>query len=213
MPSSSSIVISCAGVGSRLGLATTKALIKIEGISLIGWQLRLFEHIEDIRVVVGFQALDVIEEVLRYRPDAIFVYNHNYFETMTGTSFYLGAKDANEYVLAYDGDLLVHPDDMKQCLSREDEYIAYSDKMSDDAVFVRTNEAGEVLSFSRKDGDYEWTGPARVAKSKIMYTSGSVYSQLEPLLPMPGLKIRACDIDTYDDYQRAIDFVSSWRIG
>ena len=102
-----SVVISCAGIGSRLGLNSTKALINIFGKSLIGWQLELFKDVQDVRIVVGFQASLVIEEVLKYRKDVIFVYNHNYFETKTGASFYLGAQSANEFVMEYDGDLLV----------------------------------------------------------------------------------------------------------
>jgi choline kinase len=211
MSSIKSVVISCAGVGSRLGLAKTKALITIEKRSLISWQLELFKEIEDIRIVVGFQANDVVKEVLKYRKDVVFVYNHNYFDTKTGASFYLGARHANEYVLEYDGDLLVHPDDMKLCLEVDGEFIAYSEKMSDDAVYVKINEIGDVLSFSRDGGDYEWTGPACIKRDKIKYSSGNVFNQIEPYLPMKGIKIRAADIDTYYDYQRAVEFVKKWR--
>ena len=109
-----------------------------------------------------------------------------------------------------DGDLLVHPDDMKMLLQQEGEWIAYADKMSDDAVFVKTNQAGEVLSFSRENGDYEWTGPCCIKKDKLTYSSEHVYNQLEPYLPIRGIKIRACDIDTYEDYQRVLDFIKNW---
>ncbi len=210
MSTAKSVVLSCAGIGSRLGLATTKALININGRSLISWQLELLRDVEDIRVVVGFQANDVINEVLKYRRDIIFVYNHNYFETKTGTSFYLGARHANEYVLEVDGDLLIHPHDMEKLLKTEGEFIAYADIMSDDAVFVKIGEGGVVNSFSREIGDYEWTGPACIQKKKLHYTSGNVFNQLEPWLPMKGIKIRACDIDTYDDYERALKFIESW---
>ncbi len=210
MSSAKSVIISCAGIGSRLGLATTKALINIDGKSLIRWQLELFKDIEDVRIVVGFQANDVVEEVRKYRDDVIFVFNHNYFETKTGASYYLGAKDGNEFAIEFDGDLLVHPDDMKQLLEIDGEWIAYADKMSDDAVFVKTNEIGDVLSFSRENGDFEWTGPCCIKKDKLKYSSGHVFNQLEPYLPMKGIKIRACDIDTYDDYQRALEFIKEW---
>ncbi len=210
MSSTKSVIISCAGVGSRLGLAKTKALINIEGRPLIAWQLDLFKEIEDLRIVIGYQAKDVIKEVLKYRKDVIFCYNHNYFETKTGASFYLGARHANEYVIEYDGDLLVHPEDMKKLLSIDGEYIAYSDKSSDEAVYVRTNENGDVLSFSRESGDFEWTGPACIQRDKIKYSSGNVYNQLEPYLPLKGIKIRACDIDTYEDYQRAVNTIKRW---
>ncbi len=205
-----SVIISCAGLGSRLGLATTKALININGTSLIGWQMELFKEVEDVRVVVGFQAHDVIEEVKKFRKDVIFVYNHNYFDTKTGASYYLGAKDGYEYAMEMDGDLLVHPDDMKTLLKTDGEWIAYADKMSDDAVMTRVNQVGDVLSFSREQGDYEWTGPCCIKKDKLRYSSGHVFNQLEPYLPMKGIKVRACDIDTYEDYQRALEFVKGW---
>lgn len=211
MSNSKSVVLSCAGIGSRLGLATTKALININGRSLISWQLEMLKDVEDIRIVVGFQANEVINEVLKYRKDVIFVYNHSYFEIKTGTSFYLGARHANEYVIELDGDLLVHPHDMKKMLDLDGEFIAYADVMSDDAVFLRLNEEGAVISFSRERGDFEWTGPACIKKSKLKYTSGHVFNQLEPWLPIKGIKIRACDIDTYDDYERALKFIQSWE--
>lgn len=210
MPPTKSVVISCAGIGSRLGLGQTKALIKINGKTLIRWQLELLTGIDDIRIVVGYEAQKVINEVIKYRDDVIFVYNHNYFETKTGTSFYLGAKDANEYVIEWDGDLLVHPEDAKKLLEINTPFIAYSDKMSDEAVYVKIDNHGSVLSFSRESGDFEWTGPACMEKSHIRYTSLNVYNQLEDYLPMRGIKIRACDIDTYDDYLRAVDFINRW---
>lgn len=212
MQTAKSVIITCAGIGYRLGLGTTKALINIKGKALIHWQLELFKDIEDVRIVVGFEAGAVIEEVRKYRPDAVFVFNHDYFETKTGTSFYLGAKDARSYVIEYDGDLLVHPHDVKKLLSLEGEWIAYADKMSDDTVYLDLDENNQVVSFSKNMGDYEWTGPCCVRRENVRYTSGNVFNVLEPLLPMRGVKVRACDIDTYGDYQRAIKFVESWNL-
>ncbi len=123
----------------------------------------------------------------RFRPDAVFCYNHDYFSTKTGASFYLGARHGSEYSLELDG-----------------EWIAY------DAMFVRVDGEGNVLSFSTESGDYEWTGPACIRRDKLRYSSGHVFNMLEPYLPMRGIKIRACDIDTYDDYTRASEFVRTW---
>lgn len=211
MQTTKSIIISCAGIGSRLGLGTTKALIKLGGKSIIQWQLELFKDVEDIRVVVGFQAAEVIAEVRKYRPDAVFVYNHNYFDTKTGTSYYLGARHGAEYAIEIDGDLLIHPDDAKMLLEIDGEWIAYADKSSEDAVFVRVNADGDVIGFSREDGDYEWTGPCCLKKENVLYSSENVFNQLEPHLPLRGVKIRARDIDTYNDYTNAVEFIKNWR--
>lgn len=210
MSTSKSVILSCAGVGSRLGLGKTKALMDICGRSLIAWQLENFTDVEDLRIVVGFQASDVIEEVKKYRKDAIFVYNRDYFHTKTGYSYYLGAKDANELCIEWDGDLLVHPDDAKRLLAEPGEFIAYSDKSSDDAVMLSTNAAGEVVGFSRNRGDYEWTGPCCLRKDRVLGDKGHVYNILEQHLPLKGIRITAQDIDTYEDYMRAKEFIKKY---
>lgn len=210
MPSVKSVVISCAGVGARLGLATTKALINIGGKSIIRRQLEALESVDDIRVVIGYQASDVIAEVRRYRADAVFCYNHEYFDTKTGTSLFLGARHGNEYTIAIDGDLLIHPDDMKYLLSQEGEWIGYSDISSEDAVCLNVNESGQVTSFLRTAGDFEWTGPACIRRDHLVMEADHVFNQIEPYLPLRGIKVRACDIDTYDDYVRAMEFVRDW---
>lgn len=205
-----SVVISCAGIGSRLGLGLTKALVEINGASLISWQLKLFKDVEDLRIVIGFQGNEIIEEVLKYRIDVIFCYNHRYFETKTGASYYLGARHANHETIEWDGDLLVHPDDVRMLLQTPGEFICYGDITSEDSVCVHINEQGEVLSFSREGGDYEWTGPACMDKKHLTYCSQNVYNMFEPLCPMRGIKVRAYDIDTYNDYIRVAEIAKDW---
>lgn len=206
-----SVVISCAGIGSRLGLGLTKALVQINGSSLISWQLKLFKDVNDVRIVIGFQGGEIIQEVRKYRDDVIFCYNHRYFETKTGASYYLGARHANHETLEWDGDLLVHPDDVKNILATSGEFICYAEKTSDDAVFVQTNENGEVLCFSREQGDYEWTGPACMNKQHLIYSTQNVFNMFEPYCPMKGIKVRAYDIDTYNDYIRVSEITKDWN--
>lgn len=207
-----SVVISCAGIGSRLGLGLTKALVQINGGSLISWQLKLFEEVEDLRIVIGFQAGEIIDEVRRLRDDVIFCYNHRYFETKTGASYYLGARHANPETLEWDGDLLVHPDDVKMLLQTPGEFICYGDITSEDTVCVRVDEDGAVLSFSREGGDYEWTGPACMHRKHLTYCSQNVFNMFEPFCPMRGIKVRAYDIDTYNDFIRVSEITKDWKI-
>ena len=207
-----SVVISCAGIGSRLGLGLTKALVQINGSSLISWQLKLFKDVEDVRIVIGFQGGEIIQEVKKYRDDVIFCYNHRYFETKTGASYYLGARHANNETLEWDGDLLVHPDDVKMLLKTPGEFVCYAEKSSDDAVFVQTDDAGNVLRFSREEGDYEWTGPASMNKCHLTYCTQNVYNMFGPLCPIKGIRVRAYDIDTYNDYIRVAELTKNWII-
>jgi hypothetical protein len=204
-----SVVLTCAGIGSRLGLDKTKALIELNGKSLISYQLESLKSIEDIRIVIGYQADSIIKEVLSIRKDIIFVYNHDYFYTKTGTSYYLGARHGNSYAISWDGDLLIHPNDVKKCLV-EKEYIGCSDVVSDEPVYVQIDEKNCVLGFSREYGDFEWVGPACLKKDKIKYVSTNVFNIFEQYLPIEILKIDARDIDTYDDYLRAQKFVRNW---
>ena len=48
-------------------------------------------------------------------------------------------------------------------------------------------------------------------KENVIYSSENVFYQLESHLPMRGIKIRARDIDTYNDYINAIEFIKTWR--
>ena len=53
---SRTVIISCAGMGNRLGLGTTKALVEIDGKPLIVRHLEMLRDQSDIRIVVGYQA-------------------------------------------------------------------------------------------------------------------------------------------------------------
>ena len=97
-------------------------------------------------------------------------------------------------------------------LNTPGEFICYADKTSEDAVFVRTDEEGNVLEFSRENGDYEWTGPACIKKKNLRYNSNNVYNMFESLLPMRGIKVRAYDIDTYNDYIRVSEITKEWTL-
>lgn len=210
MPLAQSVVLSCAGIGSRLGLAQTKALVRIMGKSMIAWQMEIFAAVKDLRIVVGFQAMEVVREVQKYRNDVIFVFNHNYFSTKTGRSYFLGGRHANDLVVEWDGDLLVHPDDAARLLAMNSEYVAYAEPSSEEPVFVDLDADGNVVRFSREHGRYEWSGPCCLRKSRLEERGCDVFHILEPHLPLPGIKIRAQDIDTYDDYKRAEEFIRSW---
>ncbi|MCZ1264082.1 NTP transferase domain-containing protein [Paenibacillus marchantiae] len=215
MSISKTVVINCAGVGSRLGLGITKALIELEGKPLISWQLEMLKNIEDVRVVVGFQADQVIEHVLTVRKDVTFVFNHDYLTTGTGASLSLGAKHAKGLVISLDGDLLVHPEDFQLFLESRNECIGYCDINTEDPVLVNIiqDKSEEfITSFSRTKGNYEWSGLVQIDAAKLESGKGHVYQIIEKFNPMKAVSIRCQEIDTPQDYDAALKWVRTYLI-
>ncbi|NEZ45108.1 NTP transferase domain-containing protein [Paenibacillus alvei] len=210
MSFSKTVVINCAGVGSRLGLGITKALIKIADKPLIAWQLEMLEEVEDVRVVVGYQAEQVIEQVLEIRKNVTFIFNHDYLTTGTAASLSLGSRYAQGMVISLDGDLLVHPDDFRSFLNSNEEGIGYCQPTTEDPVLVTLKQNGSkasVTSFSRDIGEYEWSGLVQVDATKLHSGTRHVYEVLEEFLPLNAVPIRCQEIDTPADYDTAITWV------
>lgn len=206
MTVSKTVIISCAGMGKRLGLGTSKCLVDVAGESLIMRNLKMLDDVDDVRVVVGFQAEKVIEAVNAYRTDVTFVFNHDFAHTNTGDSVRLAAEHANEYVLTIDGDLLLHPEDMRKILEADGEFVGVTAPGTDNPVLADVDGA-DVIGFSREHGQYEWTGVTQVKADKILDGSGHTYQLIEPYLPMPYIYLRTKEIDTPDDYDRAVRWV------
>lgn len=205
-----SIIISCAGMGTRLGLGCTKALVEVEGKTLIERQLEILKDYDDIRVVVGYQAEKVIEVVNSIRKDVMFVFNHDYRNTGTGASFSLGAKYGREYVLALDGDLLVHPDDLIAAIEYDGSCVGGTTPSTDEPWLMPTemiDGVRNVTGFTKEHGDYEWTGLAKIRSDMLVPGKRHVFHLVEPLLPLPMIFLRTKEIDTIDDYERAVEWV------
>ncbi len=202
MPISRTVVISCAGMGKRLGMDTTKALVQVDGVPLIIRHLRMLDDVDDVRVVVGYQAERVIECVRGYREDVTFVFNHDYMHNGTGASVMLASRHAGDYILTLDGDLLINPSDMRLILAQEGEFIGVTAPGSDGPVLTDVAD-GCVTQFSREHGSFEWTGVMQVATARLTGGTGHVYQLIEQYLPMPYLYIRTKEIDTANDFENA----------
>lgn len=205
-----SLVLSCAGVGSRMGLGVTKTLLKLNDRLIIDSHLENFKDVEDFRIVVGFQAMRVVEHVIQHRLDVIFVFNHDYFNTKTGRSYYLGALHGREHAIEWDGDLLMHPQCIPEMLVAS-EFAAGSVVASDEPIYM-TVEAGLVKDFNLAAGPstYEWTGPCCLRKDKLSLNAQNVFDSLAENLPLPFKLVEAYDIDTYEDYVRVSSIVKEW---
>lgn len=207
MKDNKTIIISCAGMGTRLGAGVPKAIVDVDGKPIIIRQLELLDDFDDVRVVVGFQADKVIEIVQKYRKDVMFCFNNDFRTTGTAASFSKGLINAKEYAVALDGDLLVHPDDLKSFLGRDEELIGGCTPGTDNPVLMTLDEQNRVVEFSREHGSLEWTGLAQIKTEKLVPGTGHVYQMLEPLIPIKVMKIRTKEIDTMHDYDNAVQWI------
>lgn len=202
------IVISCAGMGTRLGIGCTKALIDINGKPLIIRQLEMLNDYEDICIVVGYQAEQVIQVVSEYRKDIRFAFNHEYRTTGTGASLSKAITGARDFIISLDGDLLVHPYDLKDFIETPGECLGGCIPTTDDPVLMKIqfdeNKNSKVVEFSRNQGDLEWTGLAKIRTARLIPGDKHVYQMLENLLPLQVKQIRSKEIDTTHDYEKAI---------
>jgi|GEM_PF-112412 len=195
-------IISCAGMGTRLGRGMPKALVEVGGKTLIERNLDLLKNENDIRVVVGFKAEDVIDYVNKINREILFVFNHDYMNNGTGASVTLAKRFANQMILTIDGDLLIHPQDMGKILERTEEFIGVCEPTTDDPVLTEI-EGKNVTEFSRKSGKYEWTGVSLTARERLHDGDNHVCDILSEILPVPYLLIRTKEIDTPHDFEIA----------
>lgn len=218
MSLSPTVVISCAGMATRLGMGMTKALIDICGKPLLHWQLAALRKVEDVRIVVGHQAEQVIECALAVRRDLTFVFNHSYATTGTAKSLCIAATAAKGDIVSLDGDLLVDPRDLRRFLQSDTALIGCLPISSSQPVLVERCVASDgqgplVTAFSRERGTAEWSGLARVSAATLRQANEEgraelhVYQILEPLLPLPAVDVRATEVDTIEDYERALTWM------
>lgn len=196
------IIICCAGMGTRLGIGTTKALVDINGSPLIKQQLKILGSYDDVRVVVGYHAENVINTVNQNRKDVMFCFNYEYKSTGVAASLGKGLLGAREYVICMDGDFLITQDDFEKIANCDGECLAISDIDTDEPVRVEVEE-DKVCSFSQ-NGTYGWSGLAKIKRDNFKLSTNHTYEMIEHLLPLKAIKVNSCEIDTQDDYEKAL---------
>lgn len=205
------VVICCAGMGTRLGIGSTKALIDVCGKPLIIHQLEQLEKFEDIRIAVGYQAKSVIDIVNKYRTDIMYVFNYEYSINGPAASLSKALIGARKYILSIDGDVLFNAEDFKRFLESDLECVAISKNHSYEAVKVKT-EGEFITEFNNYEGEFEWPGIAKVRSDKLSYGSRNIYEMLTPLLPLSTKYIDCKEINTAEDYESAIKWVENGGI-
>lgn len=199
------VVICCAGMGTRLGIGLPKALVKVDGEPLIIHQLKMLKDFDDIRVVVGFQAEKIIEIVKSFRKDIAFVFNYDFEKTGPAESLCRALVGTRRKILSIGGDILINPQDLKKIIM-QDEVIAYTDINSSEPVLINV-ENDKIVGIG-KNGNYEWQGIVKIDYDRIKNYKSSkyIYEMIKPNLPINGLYVKSREIDNQDDYDNAIEF-------
>ena len=199
------IIICCAGMGTRLGIGTTKALVNVFGKPLIMHQLELMQDVDDVRIVVGYQAERVIECVNNIRRDVMYAFNYDFQTTGEAESLSKALIGLKKYCVIIDGDLLINKEDFLELINYHGECIGVCSVNSDEPIYVKMND-DIAVEMNESAGDLEYCCIAKVLSSKLKPWKGSVYSLLNEVLPIKALNIRTRDIDTPEDYERMIEW-------
>ena len=145
---------------------------------------------------------------LRYRKDIMYAFNYQYETTGVADSMRKALIGAREYVIILDGDTLSHPEDFADFLKYDCECIATTDMTSAEPVKAVINN-GKVVKLSKSEGTLQWPGMAKVLLERLTSHSPHVYDVLNEIMPLQCLNLRTREIDTPEDYERAIEWFES----
>lgn len=213
MLSDCTVVIAAAGIGSRLGMNMPKALVEIQGKTVLERLLTTcLADMPDVRLVVGFREDEVTAHALSIRKDLIIVRNPNFRETSVRHSFWLAARHVRRDLIIVDGDMLIDPGSFRAFRARATEpdahaLIGVSPAASEDAVYAQLDPRGQLQAFSRQTHcPHEWCGVAKLPARVFDSSHGYVFEAIEPILPAPAFVLRAAEIDTRRDLDAAKAF-------
>jgi len=197
-----------------------KALVELEGRTIIARLLEATASVPNCRVVVGFREDEVTDEVFRARPDAVVVRNPAFLTTSTLTSFRNGAEGLSSKTIFMDGDLLIRKREFERfsaLAAASESLFGYCDAVSGDPVYAHISPRNQILEFSRtKPSPYEWASvfcgkPGSLFGSAEIsdHRSGTVFERISANLPLPGALICVAEVDTPADLEHARSWVAS----
>jgi NDP-sugar pyrophosphorylase family protein len=205
-------VICAAGLGSRLGLGTTKCLIDINHKKIIDYQLELLRGIPDVRIVVGFQSEKVIAYVRKnggyLRKNITFIYNYHYKTTSSSYSAYLGTRDFESPFLLLAGDLVIYQESffsfLEQCKPGQS-LAGITKAKSQNPIYVDLDKDRRIIGFQEfKNTGFEWPCVLFSSGIKIDKYKEYILENLFTKLPIKSHVINCYEIDTKVDLELAI---------
>lgn len=211
MSSDLTVVIAAAGIGSRLGMNLPKALVDVNGQTVLERLLTTcLADVKDIRLVVGFRAEEVTAHALSIRSDIVIVRNPSFRDTSVRHSFWLASRHTRNPCLFIDGDMLIDPASFtafREEAERAEVLVGVSAAASEDAVYADVDQHGLLQRFSRKPGwAHEWCGVAKLPPSLFETDTEYVFGCIEQVLPAPSFVLRTAEVDTRQDLDAARAF-------
>ena len=206
------VLIAAAGIGSRLGMNLPKALVEVNGRSILE---RLLTDVlgdeRDVRLIVGFRADEVIACARRVRDDVIIVRNPSFRDTSVRHSFWLAARHIQQPCYVIDGDTLVDPKAwraFKQRADGMDTLIGVTPSSTTDAVFTRlTPDGRDITAFTRTEPQsHEWCGVAKLSPRLFDQKHDYVFQCIDAALPAPAHVLEVAEVDTQADLALAEAF-------
>ncbi len=201
-------LILAAGFGSRLGHEMPKALIPWGDGCIIDQQLERLQQagIEDVVVVVGFQAERVKEHVQQRWPKVRFVENPEYMDTNTAKSMLIGLGEvAAGRVVTLNGDV-VFDDGVIQAIIDEPEVtsLAVDPRVCGDEEIKYRIRDGRLMALSKQvHGEGEAVGINHFSEydrgllvQALDYVDEQAYFEraIEHMLPYTQELVRCVDI-------------------
>src|SRR5262249_15517832 len=169
---------------------------------------------KDVRVVIGYQAEELIDYVNSIRSDVLYVFNHEYATTGTAASLVAGTIGAENHIISLDGDLIVRPRDLRNFIELRTPALGILPIISDEPLVAFLDETRRtVTSFKETSVSdspaAEWSGLCQLMAEQIAYSSsigrsrGNIYELVAPHHPLLAVPIDAREIDTSADFERA----------
>jgi len=197
-------------MGSRMGMGMPKCLIEVGGRPIIAHLLDRLAGVEDVRVVVGFDAANVIRRIKDLRRDVTFVVNPSYRMTTTLHSYLMGGAHLKAPALYMDADILFEPGSFASFLEKsaarpEDPLIAVTESKTQDCVYAHLDDRQRITHFSREEaGPFEWANLAWLPPGVLEEAPCAVYEKLSEHLPLQAEPVISYEMDTPQDLDQLL---------
>ena len=192
------VVISAAGMGTRLGFNRPKTLIDVAGKSILQRQLTMLSDVAEV----------VIDLVTSVRRDIPVVLNHEYRNTGTAASLALGSQLASEWVVSLDGDLLVRPDDFRAIYDSPVPCLGVCRSRTAKPVWATLGEDSSVRMLSQDvESEFEWSGLAKMTRAvAVQLGTNHVFTGLNASLPAAAVLVDCVEVDDQNDLRIATEW-------